>query len=193
MKLDEDQVLITKILEGCHSSFEELMRKYNRKMYNFILRMVRDEEIAIELTQDLFVKIYTVLEKYNFSYKFSTWVYRICYNLVIDYIRKKQDNVDSFDYTLLTKKQIIDSGNYSGEDGFEVCEKEEMSQYLWSVVERLPDKFRELIFMRYIQELKYEEIAEVADLPVGTVKNRIFKAKELLKVEIDKDGVFDKK
>lgn len=191
MKLDEDQVLIKKILEGCHSSFEELMRKYNRKMYNFILRMVRDEEIAIELTQDLFVKIYTVLEKYNFSYKFSTWIYRICYNLVIDHIRKKQDNVDSFDYTLLTKKQIIDSGNYSGEDGFEVCEKEELSQYLWGVVERLPVKFRELILMRYIQELKYEEIAEVADLPVGTVKNRIFKAKELLKMEIDKDDVFN--
>lgn len=189
--LDEDQVLIKKILKGHQSSFEELMRKYNKKIFGFIFRMVRDDEVAVELTQEFFIKIYKVLAKYNFQYKFSTWAYRICYNLVIDHVRKHQTQVDSLDDDSVSQKQMLASENYESEDGFTNLAREETSEYVWKVVDGIPVKYKELILLRYLQGLKYDEIAEVTELPVGTVKNRIFKAKEILKTEIEKDGVFD--
>ena len=190
MILDDDQVLIKKILGGKKSSFEELMKKYNKKIFGFIFRMVRDEEIAIELTQDFFIKIFNVLAKYNFEYKFSTWAYRICYNLVIDYVRKNQTYIDSLDDDTVSQKQMLESENYISEDGFDKLAKEELRDYIWTVVDTIPVKYRELILLRYLQGLKYDEIASITELPVGTVKNRIFKAKEILKTEIENDGMF---
>jgi RNA polymerase sigma-70 factor (ECF subfamily) len=191
MIMDEDQVLITKILEGKKSSFEELMKKYNKKIFGFIYRMVRDEDVAIELAQDFFIKIFNVLSKYNFEYKFSTWAYRICYNLVIDYVRKNQAQVDSLDDEAVSQKQLLESENYVTEDGFDHLVKEELHHYIWNLVDGIPLKYRELILLRYLQGLKYDEIADITGLPVGTVKNRIFKAKEILRVEIEKDGMFN--
>jgi RNA polymerase sigma-70 factor (ECF subfamily) len=189
MILDEDQALIKKTLEGEKKAFEELMRKYEKKIFNFVIRMVRNEEVAIDLTQDFFIKIFTVLDKYNFEYKFSTWAYRICYNLVIDHIRKNQAQVNSLDDDSISAKDMLGSENVNRHDGFKNLSQEETRVYIWKTVEHIAPKFRELILLRYIQELKYEEIAEITALPVGTIKNRIFKAKEILKQEMEKDGL----
>lgn len=165
------------------------MRKYNKRIYNFIIRMVRSDELASDLTQDFFIKIYTVLSKYNFEYKFSTWAYRICYNLVIDHIRKNQLQVDSLDDSMVSQRDMLVSENYVKEDGFKSLSDRETRTYVWQTVDTIPLKYRELILLRYIQDLKYEEIADITGLPVGTVKNRIFKAKEILKGEMEKDGM----
>jgi RNA polymerase sigma-70 factor (ECF subfamily) len=189
MILDEDQVLIKKTLKGEKKAFEELMRKYEKKIFSFVIRMVRNEEVAIDLTQDFFIKIFTVLDKYNFEYKFSTWAYRICYNLVIDHIRKNQAQVNSLDDDSISAKDMLSSENVTRDDGFKNLSREETRGYIWKIVEHIAPKFRELILLRYIQDLKYEEIAEITALPVGTIKNRIFKAKEILKQEMEKDGL----
>ena len=189
MEADEDQVLIRRVLRGDRRAFEELMRKYERRIYGFVVRMVRNEETAVDLTQDFFIKIFTVLDKYNFEYKFSTWAYRICYNLVIDHIRKHQAQVDSLDDDSVSPRDMLESDNVSREDGFRALARAETRDYVWRVVDQIPLKFRELILLRYIQDLKYEEIAEIMSLPVGTVKNRIFKAKEILKQEMERDGM----
>jgi len=189
MILDDDQILIQKILNGSKSSFEELMRRYNRKIFTFILRMVRNEDEAIELSQEFFIKIFQVLEKYNFQYKFSTWAYRICYNLVIDHIRRHQTPVDSLDSGDISQKEIMQSDNYVKQDGFQFHFDGEMRTHIWNLVDQMPVKLKEVILLRYLQDLKYEEIAELTNLPVGTVKNRIFKAKEILKQEIEKHGL----
>jgi RNA polymerase sigma-70 factor (ECF subfamily) len=191
MILDDDQVLIRKILKGSKTAFEELMRKYSRRIFNFVVRMVRSEDVAVELTQDFFIKIYMVIDKYNFEYKFSTWAYRICYNLVIDHIRKNQIQLESLDGDTISPKEILSSGNYVKDDGFRILSEEEAKASLWRTVDRIPMKFKEVILLRYIQDLKYEEIADITGLPVGTVKNRIFKAKEILKQEIEKDGMYN--
>jgi len=189
MILDEDQVLIKKTMQGDKKAFEELMKKYEKKIFSFVIRMVRNEEVAIDLTQDFFIKVFTVLDKYNFEYKFSTWAYRICYNLVIDHIRKNQGQVQSLDDDSVSARDMLNSENVIRQDGFNSLSQKETQTYLWQIVGNIPPKFRELILLRYIQELKYEEIAEITALPVGTVKNRIFKAKEILKKEMEKDGL----
>jgi RNA polymerase sigma-70 factor (ECF subfamily) len=189
MILDEDQALIKKTLKGEKKAFETLMRKYEKQIFSFVIRMVRNEEVAIDLTQDFFIKVFTVLEKYNFDYKFSTWAYRICYNMVIDHIRKNQAQVHSLDDDSISSKDMLSSENVTRDDGFKNLSREETRVYIWKIVEHIPHKFRELILLRYIQDLKYDEIAEITALPVGTIKNRIFKAKEILKQEMEKDGL----
>jgi RNA polymerase sigma-70 factor, ECF subfamily len=189
MILDEDQALIKKTLTGDKKAFEELMRKYEKKIFSFVIRMVRNEEVAIDLTQDFFIKVFNVLDKYNFEYKFSTWAYRICYNLVIDHIRKNQAQVSSLDDESISAKDMLSSENVNSDDGFKNLSREETRVYVWKLVELIAPKYRELILLRYIQDLKYEEIAEITALPVGTIKNRIFKAKEILKQEMEKDGL----
>jgi RNA polymerase sigma-70 factor (ECF subfamily) len=189
MILDEDQALIKKTLKGEKKAFEALMRKYEKQIFSFVIRMVRNEEVAIDLTQDFFIKVFTVLEKYNFDYKFSTWAYRICYNMVIDHIRKNQAQVHSLDDDSISSKDMLSSENVTRDDGFKNLSREETRIYIWKIVEHIPHKFRELILLRYIQDLKYDEIAEITALPVGTIKNRIFKAKEILKQEMEKDGL----
>ncbi|MCX6557767.1 MAG: sigma-70 family RNA polymerase sigma factor [Candidatus Aminicenantes bacterium] len=189
MIVDEDQALIKKTLQGEKKAFEELMRKYEKRIFSFVIRMVRNEEVAIDLTQDFFIKVFNVLDKYNFEYKFSTWAYRICYNLVIDHIRKSQALVSSLDDDSVSCRDMLNSENVVSHDGFKHLSREETKDYVWKLVENIAPKYRELILMRYIQELKYEEIAEITSLPVGTIKNRIFKAKEILKQEMEKDGL----
>lgn len=187
--MDEDQALIKRTLGGDRKAFEELMRKYEKRIFSFVVRMVRNEDTAVDLTQDFFIKIFTVLDKYNFEYKFTTWAYRICYNLVIDHIRKNQAQVDSLDDEGVSSRDLLESDNVSREDGFKALSRQETRDYVWRVVDQIPLKFRELILLRYVQDLKYEEIAEITELPVGTVKNRIFKAKEILKQEMEHDGM----
>ena len=191
MVLDEDQVLIKKILEGKRSSFEELMKKYNRKIYTYIYHMVKEEEASIELTQDFFIKLYRVLHKYNFQYKFTTWAYRICYNLVIDYFRANPANISSLDDETVSPRQMVESNNYVKDDVSERLEKDQLKAYTWQVVERIPQKYRELVLLRYVQEMRYDEIAEITNLPVGTVRSRIFKAKKIIRKEVEKDGLFN--
>jgi len=189
MILDDEQKLIKDALAGDSKSFERLMKLYSRKIYSFVYRMVRDEEIATELVQDFFIKIYTVLHKYNFTYKFSTWAYRICYNMVIDHVRKNQVNIDSLDDDFVTQKALLESDNFVSDNGFDNLEQTEIRELVWNSVERIPLKFRELVLLRYLDGLKYEEIAEITELPVGMIKNRIFKAKEWLREEIRIHGL----
>jgi len=191
MKMDEDQLLIKEILKGKTSSFEALMRKYNKKIFGFVLRMVRDEELSKEITQEFFLKIYSSIEKYNFNYKFTTWAYKICYNLVIDNIRKNKAKVESI-HTEVQDFTSFKSDNYVHEDGFKFVSDNETRDYIWQIINELPIKYREVILMRYLKEMSYDEIAEVTDLPLGTVKNRLFKARELLKERIKNEGMLDR-
>lgn len=190
MRLDDDQLLITRVLEGDKRSFEELMEKYNKRIYSYVYRMVRNEETAIELTQEFFLKIYNVLNKYNFEYKFTTWAYRICYNLVVDYLRKNSHKIDSLESDSVNEKRMVENDNYIKENAESNLENEQIGEYLWSVVGKIPEKYKSLILLRYVENLKYEDIAKITNIPVGTVKNRIFKAKEILRKEMGYHELF---
>ncbi len=189
MKLDEDQILIQEVLNGKKQAFEELMKKYSKKIFNYTVRFVYNSEIAAELTQDFFIKIYHLLPRYNFQYKFTTWSYRILHNLIIDYLRKNSVKIDSLDSTDISFKAAQEGQSITPDTAAANLEKDEFKKELWQLVEKLPPAHRELIYLRYIQELKYEEIAEVLDQPIGTIKNKLFKIRELLKGELIKNGL----
>lgn len=190
---EQEMEWITLSVEGDRSSFEKLMKAYSRRMYNFIFRMVREEEVAIELSQELFIKLYQVLPKYNREYRFSTWLYRICYNLVIDHVRRNHQAVDTLEDE---DRQVYAFVGTEGDPepaphGLEPLIQEERRERVWGMVQELPAKYRELLLLRYAQGQKYEDIAEITGLPVGTVKNRIFKAKGLMRREMEHNELFD--
>jgi RNA polymerase sigma-70 factor (ECF subfamily) len=183
-KLDsraEDSRLIQQALSGDESAYKRLMKKYHDAVFNFILRIVHDREQVEDLTQEAFIKAFGSLAKFNEEYAFSTWLYKIATNNSIDYIRKRKLQAYSIDKPIDAR-----DSEYSFELPDEDYEADgelisnQRATMLKSAIDKLPEKYRMVIELRHIQEKSYEEIADELELPIGTVKAHIFRARELL-------------
>lgn len=175
-----DGELITNAINGRPDSFEELVRRYQRPITSYVFRMLGNYESSLDVTQEVFIKVYNSLTKYSPEYKFSTWLYRIAHNAAVDHLRRNSVNVHS-----------IESEN--GEGTFELQiesraaspeqehERSEWRSEIESVVRCLPPAYRDLILLRHGRDLSYDEIAQVTSLPLGTVKNRLFRAREMMR------------
>lgn len=182
-----DQQLVRRALKRDERAFEELVRKYQRPIINFITRMAGNYDLALDLSQDVFVKAFVALRTYNENYKFGSWLFKIASNTVIDHLRKGNPSLISLDKPIETENDEIP---------FEVPSDElradqqlvlnETSDLLSCLIGRLPPAYREMIVLRHINEMSYEEMAEVTDLPLGTVKNRTFRAREMLRRMIER-------
>lgn len=180
--------LVARAVEGGDASFEELVRRYQRPISAYVYRMVGDYEAALDLTQEIFIKIYGSLERYRPEFKFSTWIYKIAHNSAVDHLRRSN-----------TREQSIVSG--SDGDHFELplesgrltpeqeSEKKERRIEIEAVIRTLPENYRELIILRHSQDLTYDEIVEVTGLPLGTVKNRLFRAREMMRQQFIQKGI----
>ncbi|MFB0565524.1 MAG: RNA polymerase sigma factor [Candidatus Aminicenantaceae bacterium] len=178
----EDKELIERILQGEKEAFEMIIRKYENPMLNYIGRMVGERELALELTQEVFIRSYTSLNSYQPQYKFRSWLFKIASNLVIDYWRKKKVATFSLNHRNVreNQKQSIQVAD----DEPSIIQKFELSQLrerIDQILEKIPASYRELFVWRHINELSYEEIAEIKELPVGTIKNRVFQTKEIIR------------
>lgn len=175
-----DVELIAKAIGGREDGFEELVRRYQRPITNYVFRMLNDYDASLDVTQEVFIKVYNSLNRYSSEYKFSTWLYRIAHNAAIDYIRRRSPNEQSIEtenkdgaYQLQ-----IESPNPTPEQD---RERSEWRTEIEAVVKCLPSVYRELILLRHAQDLSYDEIAEITNLPLGTVKNRLFRAREMMR------------
>ncbi len=187
---EQDRELVARALGGDESAYQELVQKYRGALSRHIQRMVRSSGDVDDLVQDCFVKAFTALDSYSADYAFSTWLYKIATNHSIDYLRKKRLPVTSIDKTINAK---------DGEIAFELPDTsyrpdqhivdDQRRKLLSDAIEKLPEKYRRVIIMRHTQEKSYEEIALELDLPLGTVKAHIFRARSLLyKALRDKRG-----
>jgi len=178
-----DFKLVELAQEGDQNAFAELMKRYNRSLYHVILKMVRNVDDAEDLTIEAFAKAFKNLDKFKQDYTFSTWLFKIATNNCIDFIRKKKNN-ETFSLNNLynnTENQefdldIADENSNPQEDAIR-SQKAELMQKL---VARLPAKYRKLVTMRYFEERAYQEIAEELEIPIGTVKAQLHRARELL-------------
>ncbi len=177
----EDTQLIQLALAGEEQAFGKLRQKYQNAIYNLIARMIRDRQEVEDLTQEAFIKAFTSLETFNDEYAFSTWLYKIATNNCIDHIRRKKLQTFSIDKPLASK-----DGEYSFElpdTSFEPDRDlidEQRTALLKKAIESLPPKYRRVIELRHVEEREYQDIAKILDLPLGTVKAHIFRARELL-------------
>lgn len=175
-----DGDIIAGTVAGRLDGFEELVRRYQRPITGYVFRMVGEYESALDVTQEVFIKVYNSLHKYSSEYKFSTWLYRIAHNAAVDHLRRNSITPQSLEAENADGSfQIqIESRLSSPEQD---RERSEWRTEIDSVVRTLPPAYRDLIMLRHGQDLSYDEIAEVTGLPLGTVKNRLFRARELMR------------
>jgi RNA polymerase sigma-70 factor (ECF subfamily) len=191
IQLLSDVELIAGAIKGRESGFEELVRRYQRPIVAYVYRMLSDYEASLDVTQEVFIKVYNSLDKYSSEYKFSTWLYRIAHNAAIDWMRRNSANLQSLETETAdgTYQIQLESPALSPE---QERERSEWRSEIDAVVKCLPTVYRELIVLRHSKDLSYDEIAEVTNLPLGTVKNRLFRAREMMRdmlIERGFDGI----
>jgi len=173
--------IVSRAKEGDQKAYAELMQRYKDSIYFMALKMVNNKDDAMDLTVETFGKAFENLGKYKPDFAFSTWLFRIATNNCIDFIRKKRLNVVSLnsltDQDGEERQFEIRSENLNPE---ETSIKKQENEKLKNIVEQLPSRYRTLIILRYFEEQSYEEIAQQLDLPLGTVKAQLFRARDLL-------------
>jgi RNA polymerase sigma-70 factor (ECF subfamily) len=179
---DEDRELVKRTLQGDKKAFEMILNKHQQPLLNYIGRMVGNRELALDFTQEVFIKTYSSLSTYQPQFKFRTWVFKIASNYIIDFWRKKKIDAFSIDQT---GKADDDRPSFEiPSDEPSICtrfELAELREKIENALEKLPPHLRELFIWRHVNEFSYEEIAEIKGLPVGTVKNRVFQSKEFIR------------
>lgn len=183
-----DSKLVELTLNGNEKGFESLVERYQRQLTSYIYRIVRNYDTALDLTQEVFLKFYLSIHRYNPDYKFSTWIYRIAFNTAGDYLRRPSSkaNAKSEDIETYEWKRQVSSRRFDPEAD---CEKKEALYELMQVLQSLPICYREIIVLRHCHDFDYKEIAHITGLPLGTVKNRLFRARETLRKTLVERGI----
>ncbi|MBH9968623.1 RNA polymerase sigma factor SigW [Rossellomorea oryzaecorticis] len=176
---------IKQVLKGDQSAFSELVELYKDKVFQICFRMLGNRHEAEDIAQEAFIRAYVNIETFNQKRKFSTWLFRIATNLCIDRIRKKKP-----DYYLdaevagtdgLTMYSQVAADVQMPEDEVENMELQETIQ---KEISKLPEKYRSVIVLKYIEELPLQEISEILDMPLGTVKTRVHRGREALRKQL---------
>ncbi len=178
-----DYALVQLAMDGSQSAYADLMNNYRDSLYFMLLKMTNNATDAEDMTIEAFGKAFKNIHLYSPKYAFSTWLFRIATNNAIDFIRKKKQGTFSIDKGLngdesgSSLSQNIDSGVLDPE---EIFVREQKIELMRQVVDRLKPHYKNLIELRYFKEFSYEEIADEMDLPLGTVKAQLFRAREFL-------------
>jgi RNA polymerase sigma factor, sigma-70 family len=175
-----DGELIDRTIAGGEDGFEELVRRYQRPITSYVYRMLGNYDASLDVTQEIFIKVYNSMSRYSSEYKFSTWLYKIAHNAAIDHLRRNSVSQQSLETENKdgSFEMQIESKRLSPE---QERERSEWRSEIESVVRCLPQGYRELILLRHAQDMSYDEIAEITNLPLGTVKNRLFRAREMMR------------
>ena len=182
-----DQEVVEQAVAGHEAAYRELIRRYQRPVFSLVYRMVRDRELAEDLTQETFIKVLNAIGSYRPEYKFSSWIFKIANNAAIDQLRRRgldtlsihgSPHAESAEAIEATTLQLSDGAESQLE---EVTSRELGEQIEWAIAQLRPE-YRSCIILRHIEGRPYEEIAEVLDLPLGTVKTYIHRARNELRI-----------
>lgn len=189
-KAKHDLELVEKARAGDQKAYGQLLGKYRDAIYFMLLKMVNNQVDAEDLTIEAFGKAFKSLDQYTPNFAFSTWLFKIASNNCIDHIRKKRGTTVSLDQTVdgddsLSPSSLIQSDTPDPE--VSMINQQKVS-LMHDVVSKLKPRYRSLIELRYFKEYSYEEISEQLELPIGTVKAQLFRARELLLNILNRTG-----
>lgn len=180
-----DKEIIKEALAGDQKAYAKLLEKYRGPIFGLIYRMIGNREESEDLVQETFIKAFDALITFNEEYAFSTWLYKIAINNCIDFLRKKKLRTFSLNRPITTKEGSLTrefpDRSLTPEGRFLTEERRNIIQ---EAINSLPEKYRTVIVLRHNQEKSYEEISAILNIPMGTVKARIFRARELLKKKL---------
>jgi len=182
----KDEELVASVLRGERERFGELVDRYQGRLVNYLLRMVGNVQDAHDLAQDVFLKVYAALDRFDDQYRFSTWLFRVAQNAAIDQIRKRRLKLVSINRP--EGKDDEGGGDWDlpspGPTPYQETRNVERGIAIRDAIEKLPDEYRELIELRHYAELSYDEIAQLKAMPLGTVKNKLFRGRQMLKEKL---------
>ncbi len=179
-KAKQDLRLVILARKGDEKAFADLMNRYKDSIYYMLLKMVNNPSDADDLTIEAFGKAFKNINLYTPNYAFSTWLFRIATNNCIDFIRKKKSAPTAIDQNHNDQESPTSNLQSNTPDPEEVLIKQQKIKHLQYVVSQLKPQYRKLIELRFFKEYSYEEISKELNIPLGTVKAQIFRAKELL-------------
>ncbi|HEU4988160.1 MAG: sigma-70 family RNA polymerase sigma factor [Gemmatimonadota bacterium] len=181
---DADVVALAQ--RGREAAYRELIRRYERPVFSLVFRMVRDRELAEDLAQDTFIKVLQHIDRYRPEFKFSSWLFKIANNVAIDHLRRRQLDTISMDgspHALTSEAVEATSFDVSGheESALDQLEARELGSSIEKAIAQLRPEYRACILLRHVEDKSYEEIAATLDLPLGTVKTYIHRARHELR------------
>jgi RNA polymerase sigma factor (sigma-70 family) len=172
-----DQELIELCLKGQKDAFSEIVTRYKKLIFSVVYNFINDKEEVSDIAQEVFIRIYKSLHRYNPEYKFSTWSVKIATNLCLDVLRKKRINSASIE-----EIESIARGNNTPEEDYI---KEERNKMVRDAIAQLPEKYRILIIMFHQNGLSYEEISRTLNEPMTIIKNRLYRARIMLRKKLE--------
>jgi len=181
-----DQELVRLCLRSDERAARELVERFERPVFSLIYRMVRDRELAEDLAQETFVRTFNNLGRYDRSYKFSSWLFKIAYNLTVDHLRRKQVRTISMHGSpdaVTAERQEATSLTLESEEESpeEVLASRQLAGYMERAIARLRPEYRTAILLRHVEGRAYEDISDIMGVPLGTVKTYIFRARRELR------------
>ncbi|HSH45875.1 MAG TPA: sigma-70 family RNA polymerase sigma factor [Longimicrobiales bacterium] len=184
-----DKDVIGYAQQGRESAFRELIRRYERPVFSVIYRMIHDRELAEDLAQDTFIKVLNALDRYDPAYKFSSWIFKIAHNTTVDHVRKKRLKTLSLDGSPHARTQEqVEATSFAAVDTAETPEEytssKEMGGEIETALADLRTEYREAIILWHVEGRPYDEIAEIMDLPLGTVKTFIHRGRNELRKKL---------
>jgi RNA polymerase sigma-70 factor (ECF subfamily) len=183
-----DALVVEKVVAGDVASYELLIRKYQSKLFSTVLHMVKNRELAEDIVQESFLRAFRKLDTLLNRDQFYPWIKRIALNMALNHFEKEKRVID-------VENEEEDSSFFeniaSGESPEEITLKEELRKYVRLFVDSLPDRLRVVILLREVEDMSYEEIAEMLNIPLGTVRSRLFNARNIIKERLVKQGLAD--
>jgi RNA polymerase sigma-70 factor (ECF subfamily) len=185
-----DQQVVELARAGREPAYRELVRRYQRPVFSLIYRLVRDREKAEDLSQDTFIKVLNAIDRYDPSFKFSSWIFKIAHNTALDQLRRREPETLSLEGSPHARTEAeVEASTITPESGTENPEQYTASRELGSVIEqaigRLRPEYRTAILLCHVEGRPYDEIATIMAVPLGTVKTYIHRARNELKKQLE--------
>lgn len=191
MNIEEERSLIQRVIDGDRNAYEELVIANQKNVYNLALKMTKSEEDALDISQEVFFKAYRHLGRFRGDSMFSVWLYRLTYNLCIDFLRKQpknkivsmsreDDNNDITTYDVPDMRDLPEDSAIRNEDRKVILES----------IEKMPEKHRQILVMREITGMSYDDISDILKISMGTVKSRLARARLNLANTLIEKGTF---
>ena len=172
---ENDDQLIRKVQEGDNYAFDLLVKRYQRKIYFLAYRMVKNHDNADDIAQDTFINAYTAIKSFKAGYSFYTWLYRICMNLSINFLKRQKFVIPESQFE--EEKSPLERES-TRVDASDHLASKELEIKIDRALNTLPPKFKSVLILRIYEDLSYEEIAQTLNISTGTVMSRLFRARE---------------
>lgn len=179
--MSDDQTLVASVLGGDMQAFRLLIKKHERLVFHMVGRLVKKQEECEELCQDVFMRVHDKLGEFNFQSKLSTWIATIAYRHALNHLRKQKMMFSDIPEEERFTKQFIEEENPES-----LAEEKDMDRYVLQLVDELPAQYKTILTLYHFENMTYPEICEVTGMPEGTVKNYLFRARNLLKEKVKK-------